>query len=164
MFNLNSIVVHPTMGVCTVTEIKKMSIGKNPPKDFYVLKPKYENYGTKIYIPVDGKIKLREPLNSEKIKEMLQDAAKAPLVWNNNDMLRKSEFTEILHSGNHFEIIRLIYTLHEMKKEKELSGKKLHLADERIMKEAERLIHGELAYSMNINPENVAEYIMNELL
>ncbi len=164
MFKVNDTVVHPSMGICIVTDITKMAVGKNPAREFFVLTPKYENTGTKIYVPSDGKIELRYPLDSERIKEILKDVLNTQALWNDNDALRRAEFTEILRSGNHTKIIKLIYELHEKQKEKEKNGKKLHLSDERILREAERLIHGELAYSMQIEPENVAEYIMSVLL
>lgn len=164
MFKVNDTVVHPSMGICTVTDITKMAVGKNPPKDFYVLKPKYENSGTKIYVPVNGKIELRYPLDAEQIKKILGEVLKTPALWIDNDVLRKAEFTEILRGGDHTKILKLIYELHENKNKKEQSGKKLHLSDEKVLREAERLIHGELAYSMQIEPENVAEYIMSVLL
>ncbi len=164
MFKVNETVVHSGMGICTVSEIRKMKVGNNPPRDFYVLKPIYENSSTKIFIPVNSEIPLRYPLDSKKIKEILSEVNASQTLWVENDALRKIKFTEIIKSGDHTKIIKLICELHEKKIEKESTGKKLHLSDEKALLEAERLIHGELAYSMQIEPENVAEYIMNELL
>ncbi len=164
MFKVNETVVHSGLGICTVSEIRKMKVGNNPLRDFYVLKPVYENSATKIFIPIDSNIPLRYPLNSDKIKEILSEVNSEGTLWNENDALRKIKFNEIIKSGDHRKIIKLICELHEKKIEKESCGKKLHMSDEKALLEAERLIHGELAYSMQIEPENVAAYIMNELL
>lgn len=164
MFKINDTVIHSGMGVCTVTDIIKMSVGRKPPREFYVLTPHYEKAGTKIYVPIDSQIQLRVPLNPDKIKEILKQVADSEALWVDNDSARKTNFSEILHSGDHTKLIKLICELHEKKQEKEKSGKKLHLHDEKVLHEAERLIHGELAYCMQIEPENVAEFIMNELL
>lgn len=163
MFKVNDTVVHTGMGICTITEITKMKVGNNPIRDFYVLKPIYENSGTKIFVPMDSKITLRYPLDTNKIKDILIKVSSTETLWVENDTIRKNKFSEIIKSNDHIKIIKLLCELHEKRIEKEKNGKKLHLSDEKVLHEAERLIHGELAYSMQIEPENVAEYIMNEL-
>lgn len=163
MFKVNDTVIHTGMGICTVSEITKMKVGNNPPRDFYVLKPIYENSGTKIFVPIDSNIPLRYPLDANKIKDILSEVGSAETLWVENDAIRKNKFSEIIKSNDHIKIIKLLCELHEKRIEKEKSGKKLHLLDEKILHEAERLIHGELAYSMQIEPENVAEYIINNL-
>ena len=43
------------------------------------------------------------------------------------------------------------------------TGKKFHIADERIMREAEHKLHGEFAYVLNIKLDEVVPFIMGEL-
>ena len=50
-----------------------------------------------------------------------------------------------------------------IQEEKKKTGKKLHMADGRIMQEAEKMIHQEFAYSLKLDIDEVASYIMNEL-
>ncbi len=164
MFNINEIVIHRGMGVCEVSEITKMKVGNNPNASFYVLKPLYENKGTKIFVPCERESLLRTPINSKEIELILLEVKNTPALWVENDALRRNKFSEILKSGDHKQIIKLICELHAIKNEKEEIGKKLHLSDEKILNEAERLIHGELAYTMKIEPHEVAEFIMKMIL
>ena len=131
MFKVNETVVHSGMGICTVSEITKMKVGNNPPRDFYVLKPVYENSGTKIFVPTDSNIPLRYPLDTQKIKKILSEVNNSQTLWDENDAIRRNKFNEIIKSGDHIKIIKLICELHEKRIEKQATGKKLHLSDEK---------------------------------
>ena len=48
------------------------------------------------------------------------------------------------------ELIKLIRALYFNREEKHRSGKKFYLSDERIMKEAETILHEEFAHVLNI--------------
>ncbi|MGN0497873.1 MAG: hypothetical protein ACI4F6_02215 [Acutalibacteraceae bacterium] len=48
-------------------------------------------------------------------------------------------------------------------KEKLACGKKFHSADERIMKDAEKILFEELALVLEIEPSEVLDFIHNEL-
>ena len=57
----------------------------------------------------------------------------------------------------------LIHTLYLNKRKRESDGKKMYVSDERIMKEAEKLIYEEFAAVLNIKPGQVVEYIVNKM-
>ena len=42
-------------------------------------------------------------------------------------------------------------------------GKRLHIADERALKEGQRLIHDEFSYVLNIEPDEVGNFISAEM-
>ena len=60
-------------------------------------------------------------------------------------------------------IIKLIKTLYLKKQEKAKEGKKLMIGDEKLMQEAEKILHQELALILDIKPEEVAPFITSEL-
>ena len=57
-------------------------------------------------------------------------------------------------------LIRMIY-LHQ--KSLQHTNKKLHLADERAMKEAETMLYDEFAYVLNLRPEQVIDFIAQRI-
>ncbi len=163
MFKCGDTVMHPGMGVCKIEEIKKQTIMKKT-QEFYILKPVYENEKTTIYVPVNSdKIGLRRLLTQEDIKEILKSLPNARSLWVDNDAKRKEVFTQVLKSGDHVSIMELIKELYEHKLEKQSAGKRLHISDEKILQEAERLIHQELAFTMNIKPDEVSDFIVGQL-
>ncbi len=164
MFKINDTVVHTGMGVCKITEIKSENFAKLGTRQFYVLKPIYDNNQTTVYVPVDSdKIVLKKLLSEEEIEKLLSEIDFSKSIWIENDVVRKEKFSQILKSGERTEIILLIKELHLQLEEREKTGKRLHIADEKILREAEKLIHQELAFSMNIEVEQVAEFIIKHM-
>ncbi len=164
MFKCSDFVVHPGMGVCKIEEIKKQAIIKNQEREFYVLRPVYENEKTLIYVPVDSeKIKLRKLLTKNDIKNIISALPNNKSAWIENEQQRKEAFTRTLKSGDHIAIMGIIKALYDCRLEKQQCGKKLYLSDEKILNEAERLIHQELAFTMEIKPDEVTNFILDEL-
>lgn len=77
--------------------------------------------------------------------------------------LRKEKYNEILKKGNKVELVKLIRTLYLEKEKKKTEGKKLYVGDEKIMAEAERLLHEEFAVVLNIKVDEVLPFILGEL-
>lgn len=164
MYQIGDMVMHPGAGVCRVEDIKALNFARTGSKMYYILKPIYESKQTTIYIPTDkSKIKLRKLPSAEDIHKLINSVSTKNKLWTDNNTQRHDMFLQVLHSGKQSDIIQLIIEIHEKEKEKQLEGKKLHVADERILREAEKLIHQEFAYSLQLKPEDVAPFIMGEL-
>lgn len=149
------------MGVCKIENIKAESFGRGALRQFYVLKPIYDNNSTTLYVPTDSKKIVLKPLIDEKeIKDLLRNLDTTNCLWVENDVQRKDVFTKILKSGDRSQIILLIKELHEQKLCRQQTGKRLHISDEKFLREAEKLIHEELAFSMNIAVDDVSDFIM----
>lgn len=158
--------MHPGSGVCKIEAIKGIAFtaDSDDKKDYYVLKPVYGGESTTIYVPVgQSKINLRKLLSEKDIIELIHSVHEDPPLWDDNDVRRKEIFSQVLHSENHAKIIQLIIELHKKREEKQAAGKKLHASDARTLEEAEKLIHQEFAYSLNLKIDEVAPFIRNEL-
>ena len=115
-------------------------------------------------MPVDStKIVLKKLLSEEEIIDLLNKIDFSRSVWVDNDVIRKETFFKILKSGDRKEVILMLKELHEQRIEKERNGKRLHVNDEKILCEAEKIIHEELAFSMNISIEDVGDYIVKHI-
>ncbi len=163
MYKKGDTVLHPTAGVCTVTNIKTEDFASLGKRDFYVLTPVYDSRQV-IHTPVESeKITLKKVLGKKEIISVIKSVTVDTSLWCENDSERKDIFRKILKNGDRCEIIKLIITICEKRKEKEAAGKKLHLADERILNEAQKIIHQEFAYSLKIPTDEIAPFIMKEL-
>ena len=60
-------------------------------------------------------------------------------------------------------LVRMIKTLYQHQQKQQRRGKKLHVVDERFMKEAERILYEEFAHVLNIQKEQVVPFIMEEI-
>ena len=81
-------------------------------------------------------------------------------IWIENERERKEAYKKIIFDGNHSDLIRMIKTIHLQKKEREQEGKNLHLADERFLKEAEKILYGEFGYVLNLSEDELVSYII----
>lgn len=163
MYKIGDTVLHPTAGVCKIANIKSEDFLGLGLKEFYVLNPVYDK-GQIIHSPVDSvKITLRRVLSEKEIYSLIHSVSCDEPLWTDNDAMRKEIFSKTLKTDDQAKIIQLIIEICEKRKEKTQNGKKLHISDESILHEAERIIHQEFAYALNINVDSVAQFIMKEL-
>lgn len=162
MFQRNDTVMYGNTGVCRIVDIRPEKFADRE-LVYYILQPVYSESET-IYCPVDGdKVKIRKLLSVQEIHELIGLMPDTQTEWIENDQLRKEKYTEILRNGDHKELVKLIKTLHVHREEKSREGKKFHLADEKISNEAEKILHGEFAHVLHIQPDEVVPFIMGQL-
>ena len=74
-----------------------------------------------------------------------------------------AECKEILASGDHLELIKMIKAIYAQKKEREAEGKRLHMSDEHFMRDAEQLLYNEWQYVLNVDKAGLIAYIFGRL-
>ena len=57
----------------------------------------------------------------------------------------------------------MIKTLYEHRRIQECCGKKMHMTDQKILKDAERIFYDEIAHNLEILPSEVHDYILNAI-
>lgn len=164
MYQINDTVLYGTHGVCQIAEITQQSFG-NPTKTYYVLKPVH-NPSSTIYVPVDSEAltsKIRQVLSREEIYELIHSMPYEESYWIENEPERKERYREIIAKGDRHELIQMLKALYHHQQQQALRGKKLHAADERYFKEAEKLLYDEFALVLNIKPSQVLPFIMEQI-
>ena len=162
MFQINDTVMYGNSGVCKIMDIRPEKFGDEEIL-YYILKP-MDDKNSKIYCPVNSdKLKLRKLLSQSEIFEIIQAMPDTEIEWIENDQLRKTKFGEILKSGDHIELVKLIKALYLHKEQQKQTGKKFHAIDEKMMKEAEKMLHSEFAHVLQIKEEDVLAFIMGKL-
>ena len=164
MFQVNDTVVYGSDGICVIEEIAARTFDHKT-QEYYVLRPLYGNRST-IFVPTQNPrlcAKMRALLTSEEIYAIIRGLPGAEPVWIENDALRKQRYTEILRSGDRRDILRLLKTLHLHQRKLRDSGRKFHASDERFMKEAERVLYGEFAHVLHLEPAQVEPMILREI-
>ena len=163
MFKVNDYIMYGTTGVCKVIEIKKEKFLGKEEREYYVLEPVYSK-NTVIKIPVDNTtIRMRELLSKEAIEELINIVPNADTTWIEDDRIRNEQFKSMLKSGDCEELITLIRTIYLGKKTKKSIGKKLYKGDDEIMQAAEKILNEELAFILDIAPEEVPNYIKEQV-
>ena len=164
LYSTGDTVMHPSEGICTITELRRMELGSSGMRNYYILKPATEKSSSTVYMPVvRGNTVLRRLLSKEDILSLIRQSKEHAGLWIADSKQRKEAFTRILSEGNYARIIRMIQEIHEERVHREQEGKKPCAADEAILAEAERLLHQEFSYVLHMSVEEIAAFVRREL-
>lgn len=164
MYQVGDTVLYGTEGVCTVVDITSKKFGGEF-REYYVLKPVYQD-GAIFYLPTCGqaaKDKLRKVLSSEQIYELIRTVPNEIPVWIEDENERKLKCKEVIQSGDRRGLMRMIKALYLHREKLKDEGKKFHISDERYMKEGEKLLYDEFAHVLQIDPDQVLPFIMEQV-
>ena len=163
MFAKNDYIIYGTTGVCKITGIEKKKFNTSAEREYYILKPAYDPNST-IYAPVDNNIiNIRKIMTVKEVYDLIMAMPDNKTIWIDDINLRKEKYNEILKKGDKVELVKLIRTLYLEIQKKKNEGKKLYVGDEKIMSEAQRLLHEEFALVLNIKVDEVLPFILGEL-
>lgn len=159
MFEVENVVIHPSAGVCKIVDIRKEKFSGEE-KDYYVLEPMGKTGKSTLFVPVDSsKIALKPLYTKEEIHQIMDDVKASTMDWIENANVRKNTFYSVLHGDDIGMILAMVVCLRENKERILKSKKKFATSDDRTLKEAEKKVVQEFAYSMNMNETEMIEYI-----
>ncbi len=162
MAEVNEIVRYGAQGICRIQQIEEKSIGASR-RLYYVLKPVYYEDST-IFVPVDNPAltgKMHRLLRAQEVLELLSGLAGDDGLWVEDEAQRREAYEQILRSGDRVGMARLIRALSLQKVRLGAQRKKLHAAEEAILKEAERELNEEFAYVLGLSLEETPAFIRN---
>ena len=152
-----------TSGVCVIADIESMaSTDRHNIRQYYVLCPVADN-GTKVFVPLDNPAllaKMHPILPREEIDRAILESAQNPLEWINERNRRSEYFRDILKTGDPRSLMRLCCCIHRRRAQLIAEGKRLAGGDEATLKQAEKLVESEFAFSLNIPRSEVGAYIV----
>ena len=160
MFCVGQTVLYGSNGVCMVDDVTEKRIGKTKIQ-YYVLKPLCNNTST-LFVPTANQqlvSKMRRILTEDEAEAILRDLPPCD-DWNDNKQERSEQFRAIITEGSCVELIRLIRLVRTHGQEQLAGGKRLHITDERFLKEAEKMICEEFSLVLHISRDEVLERIM----
>lgn len=164
MLNIGDTVVFGTEGIFTIEQTTQKEVcGKTT--DYYVLRSTSKDNST-VYLPMNNPTlvnKAKPLITKEEIADLLDTAADTEIYWVDNHKERKEKFNEILQSGDRIDIIALAGTIYHRQQAQLAVHKKLNSSDERILREAEKIINTEFAFVLNITPDEAKEYIRDRI-
>jgi len=149
MYQKGTYIVYGMNGPCLVEDITKLSLpGCDKRRKYYVLRPVNTNKST-IYSPVDNeKITIRDVVDEDEAKEILEEIPGIPEIVVESEKLREEQYKEIIKSSDMRSCIALLKTLIYKKQERQEEGRKFTTVDERYMKETEAIVSSEIALAL----------------
>ena len=165
MFQAGDLVVYGTTGVCRVESIDQPNMtGADRHKKYYRLKPFYQD-GV-IYTPVDNtKVSIRPVISREAAENLIDlipgiraEAYRAPTL-----QALAQHYQTAFRSHSCQDLVELIMSIYTKQQETTSQNRRLGMVDERFLKQAERLLYGELAVALEIPFDEVQPYISNRV-
>ena len=164
MLKIGDTVLYGATGVCTVTDIVTREIG-GIKKEYFVLSA-VANDNCTVFVPTDNielQKKMRKILSKKEVLALIKEIPNEADIWEENEVKRRELFSDILHGGDRKKLMLLVRSLYNHKEERRKENKRLLVADERFMNEAERLLYDEFAAVLDIKPDEVVNFILQKI-
>ena len=164
MYQVEDLIVYGAEGVCKVAAIGPLAIhGAQKGVEYYTLSPLYRD-GT-IFIPVDTTVFTRPIITREEAENLIDQIPQVPeeVYENSNPRMLNEHYQEYLKSHDCLDLVRLIRAIYAKGRNVAEKGRHLGQADERTIKRAEDMLHGELAAALDIPVDQVKDYIISRI-
>lgn len=165
MLEIGEKVLYGAAGACTVTEICTRKFGEAGEREYYVLVPVHDTRTT-LYVPVDNEslqAKMKKLLSAEEIESLIASMPEEESLWIADEKVRQEKYKGMLRRGDRRELIGMAKALYRHRQKLMAMGRKLHMADERLFKEAEKLLCDEFAVVLGLKPSEVMTFIAGKL-
>lgn len=166
MFQSGDLVVYGNMGVCRVDDV---ICGNDlqwleAERQYYRLVPLYQEGAS--YVPVDSDKVIIRSVISEGVANQLID--QMPQLEKNveqaeNIQAIRARYQNASRTGDCMELLALVMSIYVRKKDCQSQKRKISQMDERFMRQAEDLLFGEFAVALQIDRDDVSNYISERL-
>ena len=163
MFKSGDYVVNSNNGICKIDDTVTMNT-PNGNKEYYLLIPLNEP-SAKIYIPLDSASRrIRYAMNREAAMQLINCIKNINEAYIENEKEREKVYKAAISSCDPQKLVGIIKTLYLRRLEREKSGKRNTVVDERYFKLAENQLHSELSFALQIEKEQVVQMITQSIL
>lgn len=164
VFEVGDVIVYGSSGVCRVNSVAPSKDRAEKGRLYYELRPVFRE--CTIYTPADNqKVFMRPVISREDAEAIIDEIPSIRAESYHNRVLRQlaEHYEEVIRSHDCRELLRMLMSLYRKKLEMEAQKRKFGLVDERYMKRAEELLHGELAVALGLELDEVLPYIQKRV-
>ena len=164
MYQVGDQVVYGVHGVCKIVDQEERVIDRK--KVIYLALEPIGQAGSRYFVPTHNAAamaKVRNMLSREELEAMMESEEVLADGWIRDENQRKQTYRELIGSGDRVRLLQMVRTLYRHRKAQSAAGKKCHLCDENFLRDAERLLVGEFSVVLNMDQDQVKQYIRNKL-
>ena len=163
MYKINDYIIYGGVGVCEIVNIGPIGSIGNAEKNYYTLEPIFED-NSKIYVPIDNdKIALRRIMSKEEADNLIKKASCLDEITVDDERLREQSYREIMKNIDPIEILRLIKTTNNWRKERLAKNMRNTSVDDKYLKMAKIFLAKELAITLKMSIEEAEKLILHEI-
>lgn len=164
MYQVGEQVVYGIHGVCRVADQEERVIDRKR-VTYLALEPVGQE-GARYLVPTHNAAamaKLRPMLSREEMEALMDSEEVRIDGWIRDENQRKQAYREMSSTGDRVKLVQMLHSLYQHKAQQTALGRKCHLCDENFLRDAEKLLSGEVAIVMGLEPEQARQYIRNKL-
>lgn len=158
MYKINDYLIYKK-DVCKIVDIKTDSNNIS----YYVL-VLVDDSSLTIKIPIENSFNIRDLISKDEAYNLINNILNIEPIKDINDKNIENTYKELLKTGKHEDLIKIIKTTYLRNKNRIDNKKKLGDKDTDYFNKAERYLYNELAIVLNMSYDEVKEYILNRVL
>ena len=164
MYQIGDKVIYGMHGVCVVADLEQRTMdGKQVV--YLVLEPAGQS-GSRFLVPTHNAPamgKVRPVLSREALEELLSSDIVKEDAWVLDEGQRKQLYRELISSCNRQRLAQMVCSLYRYRTAQTAAGKKLHMCDENFLRDAEKILSGEIASTLEIPSGEALKYLRSKL-
>lgn len=164
MYQVGEKVLYGMQGVCAVTDLEKRVVDRKT-VTYLVLEPVGQE-GSRYLVPTHNEAamaKLRKILTKEELSALLDSPEVRSQEWILDENRRKQLYRELISSGDRLRLMQMVHTLYCHRSSQKATGRKCHLCDENFLRDAEKLLSGEISLVMELDAEGARQFLREKL-
>jgi CarD family transcriptional regulator len=151
MFDIKDIVLYGTEGVCEITGTDERDFNGRQVQ-YYLLEPVFRR-GAMLFVPIENAAlvaRMKKVMNTEEAKALLANLPEMEDLWVDSIAERRETYQRILAAGDNLMMLRIVKTLTQRQKRLQSASRRLHQVDERVLKDARRLLCEQLSLALDV--------------
>lgn len=156
MFGVGDYIIYGSSGVCEVMDIGPID---DSGRDYYTLRPVYIR-DSSVLTPIDNdRVVMRSVMTRDEAKEFLSHIEDIGVLEISDERKIDQDYKKALLTCDPKEIVKTIKTIYFRMETRQAEGKKVTANDSKYFHLAEDSLYGELAISLDMNKDEVKDYI-----
>ena len=164
MYQAGGRVLYGIHGVCDITDSEiQMVDGKKV--TYLVLEPLGQP-GSRYLVPMhnaSAMSKLKPVATREELENLIRSEKVRQDCWIAEESLRKQTYRDLISSGDRERLMAMVHTLYCHRAAQMEAGRKVHLCDDNFLRDAEKLLAGEIAIVLDMDTDKARQYIRSQL-
>lgn len=164
MFQTGDRVVYGIHGICDIKGVENQKI-EGKAVTYLVLEPVGQP-GARYLVPTHNPAamgKVKSMLTRQELEQLLRSDSVRKNGWIRDEGQRKQTYRELISSGDRERLMAMVHTLYCHRTEQTASGRKVHVCDENFLRDAEKLLSGEISMVMEMDPDAARQFLRSAL-
>lgn len=164
MYQVGERLMYGLHGVCRVVREEQRRVDGRT-LTYLTLEPVGQR-GACFLVPTQNAVAMARlrPLPARDVMEqLLHEGPDLPDAWIPEESLRKQRYREYITGAEEEKLIRMVCALYRHRERQRSAGKKCHVSDENFLRDAEKLLCGEVAAVMGLEEDQARSLIRQRL-